>query len=318
MTSVDYNVSQYSWFRPSDPLTPLQGTWFSCFGIPSNAAPPITNNDINNLINKLYSEVEGSSFNLAVTLGQTEETIDGIANGANRIYQFGRHLRRGNALDAIKALGANPKSHPVPIKPGTIGKDLSSTWLDYRYGWEPLLGDVYDAAQLLAKQLQFPQQKRYRKRVFHEATSDASSVLSFYSYLAQNRYQICARITEDASVPQLTGLSNPLAIAWELMPYSFVFDWFLPVGDYLSARGAASTLTGKFCITESSRLRIRGIKNSVRQVDVAGDFYVNCSVTRTPMNSLNGLVPLPNLVPFGQALSWKRAVSAIALVTNFL
>lgn len=31
------------------------------------------------------------------------------------------------------------------------------------------------------------------------------------------------------------GLANPLAIAWELVPFSFVLDWFVNVGDYLSS-----------------------------------------------------------------------------------
>jgi hypothetical protein len=31
------------------------------------------------------------------------------------------------------------------------------------------------------------------------------------------------------------GVINPLSIAWELSPYSFVVDWFIPVGNVLSA-----------------------------------------------------------------------------------
>ena len=34
------------------------------------------------------------------------------------------------------------------------------------------------------------------------------------------------------------GLDNPTLAVWEAMPYSFVVDWFLPVGDYLSSLSA--------------------------------------------------------------------------------
>jgi hypothetical protein len=29
------------------------------------------------------------------------------------------------------------------------------------------------------------------------------------------------------------GVTNPLLVAWELVPFSFVVDWFLPVGNYV-------------------------------------------------------------------------------------
>jgi hypothetical protein len=34
------------------------------------------------------------------------------------------------------------------------------------------------------------------------------------------------------------GLVNPLSIAWELLPWSFVVDWFIPVGNTLEAMTA--------------------------------------------------------------------------------
>jgi hypothetical protein len=32
---------------------------------------------------------------------------------------------------------------------------------------------------------------------------------------------------------QQMGLTNPLEVAWELIPFSFVADWFISVGDWL-------------------------------------------------------------------------------------
>jgi hypothetical protein len=34
---------------------------------------------------------------------------------------------------------------------------------------------------------------------------------------------------------QAVGLTNPALVAWELVPYSFVIDWFLPIGNWLTA-----------------------------------------------------------------------------------
>jgi hypothetical protein len=38
-----------------------------------------------------------------------------------------------------------------------------------------------------------------------------------------------------ADLPGLFGLVNPFEVAWEIVPFSFVADWFLPIGRYLSA-----------------------------------------------------------------------------------
>jgi hypothetical protein len=35
-------------------------------------------------------------------------------------------------------------------------------------------------------------------------------------------------------LPQALGLTNPLSIAYEVTPFSFLADWFIPIGDFLS------------------------------------------------------------------------------------
>jgi hypothetical protein len=34
---------------------------------------------------------------------------------------------------------------------------------------------------------------------------------------------------------QQLGITNPVGLIWELIPYSFIVDWFVPIGDYLSS-----------------------------------------------------------------------------------
>jgi len=35
-----------------------------------------------------------------------------------------------------------------------------------------------------------------------------------------------------------TGFTNPINLAWEVLPYSFVVDWFIPIGPYLESLSA--------------------------------------------------------------------------------
>lgn len=40
-----------------------------------------------------------------------------------------------------------------------------------------------------------------------------------------------------------TVILSPLLTAWELVPYSFVIDWFLPIGDFLAQYSSTDGLT---------------------------------------------------------------------------
>jgi hypothetical protein len=59
------------------------------------------------------------------------------------------------------------------------------------------------------------------------------------------------------------GLTNPLAIAWELVPFSFVLDWLVPVGTWLQSLDA--TLGVKF---------VGGCRTDT--------FYADCTGTQHP------------------------------------
>jgi len=64
-----------------------------------------------------------------------------------------------------------------------------------------------------------------------------------YKIRAKARYKI-----SDPALKALAqmGITNPHLLVWELIPYSFVFDWIFPVGDFLSsidAMNGTSNLT---------------------------------------------------------------------------
>lgn len=292
------------------------GTALSCFG--GIEAPDVlfTANDELELINSLYAKVAGSDFNLAVTLVETRETLDTIANGAMKIARALRFARKLDVVGVAKALGVKPKSR---YNNRNHGYTATSLWLEHRYGWMPILQDVHSAAQLLAVQLSSPLSKRYIARIKRQASKSAPSH-GFWRYgtnVKTIRKQIVAFLSEQPSTLQMTGLTNPLSVAWEAVPFSFVVDWFLPVGNYLQARGAASVLKGTFVTTTFETLEQHGIYSGNFYTIVNGDRFSSssASVRRTVSTTLK--VPTPTFVPLSKAISWKRAVSALALLNNF-
>lgn len=70
-------------------------------------------------------------------------------------------------------------------------------------------------------------------------------------------------LVKDATLKSLAqcGISNPLLLGWELIPYSFVVDWLFPVGEYLSALDALNG-TSDLCVVTSVDQRWRCVASA--------------------------------------------------------
>jgi hypothetical protein len=277
-------------------------------------------NDDLALINQLREKIVGSDFNLGVFLGESHEMLTLIGGSATRIFQSLRYLKRGNIVGAAHALGAKPpKGH---FTPKGVRTDMANAWLELQYGWLPLLKDAKSAAEMLAKQLEFPLVATYRvKRRKAVPLSAVSSAFTGSAGYRETRGQLIARVSE-GNVAQLVGLLDPASVAWELLPWSFVADWFMPIGDYLSARSFVNSITGEFVTTKTTRTEFAysclktvnspPIKELLTQ---PGSHYsTRVEVNRSVSTSLQ--VPFPSFKTLDKALSWRHCANAIALLTQ--
>jgi hypothetical protein len=297
-----------SWSFNNNPFSTYSGGVHNCFGYPSSQAAEISQNEINQLVSRLASKVNGGSFNLGASLGEFGESLETIATGAKRIYLAYKSVRKMDIRGLRNALAYSPKGRSNASGPAEL-------WLEYKYGWLPILQDVHDAAQLLAGQIYQPQVRKFTVRKRKEGPLMASGItLDGFGY---NSYQIVALVSEPPSAAAALGLTNPLSIAWELLPLSFVLDWVLPIGDYLEARGAASSLRGTFVVTTVKATLCRGASSGSSYTIWSGGEsfrYTSIIMKRTVSTSLSSQVGLPELIPFGKAASWQRAVSALSLI----
>lgn len=273
-----------------------------------------SSNDDLVMLARLRERVAGSDFNAGVFLGEGREALNMISDSATRIWRAYRHIRKGNAYDAARALGVSPRSN------GKHGKatHVAQRWLELQYGWLPLIKDVYGGAQFLAHHLEVPLQRRYRVRRLALGTAEAASPGNhkLTSAHCNTRGQIIAIIRE-ADVAKLSGLQDPASIAWELLPFSFVADWFIPVGSWLSARGLQSALTGTYISTKTQTEFMSGIEALPKPhpYAVPGKLEIRKRVVeRRILTELD--VPMPSFKPLEKVASWKRAANAVALVVS--
>lgn len=130
------------------------------------------------------------------------------------------------------------KESPHPIS------ETSSLWLEWRYGWGPLVMDIVSALKALDK-ARGP--RRFIARGLAKADLQSSSVKTRLTE-GTAHYRVDVNQTRLARAYVLYEVSSELgalvndfgvtdfpASAWELVPFSFVVDWFIPVGDWLAA-----------------------------------------------------------------------------------
>jgi hypothetical protein len=271
-------------------------------------------NDDLRLLNKLAEAVKGHSFDLGINLAEASKTYGTILKNLRSVGSALLHLKHGNLPAALRDLGSNSRSSKR-LK----AKDLSGRWLETQYAFLPLIGQSYEAGKAL---------RAISKGV--SLTFHVSSGPKRYSYnisptgsfvnVASHTYSksIRADIYEELSLPRSLGLTNPAAIVWELVPWSFVVDWFLPVGSYLSAWGVIPSLKGRFLTSERGSIKGGAIRNNFPGW-LPGTHYEKANrrdyaqrVNRTPSNSLS--VPYPTFNRLPRALSPKRLLNAVALI----
>lgn len=184
--------------------------------------------------------------NLAVTFAEAGKTSDLILNRANRIYMAMRAFRRGRFKEVATQLGISRRT-------------VHKTWLEYKYGWMPLLMETKGAAELLAQHhVGRPPHFRVASSMTYNGSYNVSGLWGTGYTTAKTAWYesstadvtdsvvIDLEVTNEfAASMQQMGLTNPALVAWELVPYSFVFDWFISVGDYLQAVTALHGLTVK-------------------------------------------------------------------------
>lgn len=125
----------------------------------------------------------------------------------------------------------------------SASRTLAENWLELQYAWKPLLEDIHGSVQSISAYMQ----KDRSVRVVRGSANEVLTVANTYAgqfggtigrgeTLTRHRARVGIRYKVDDHLKAFlaqTGFTNPLNLAWEILPFSFVVDWLLPIGPYL-------------------------------------------------------------------------------------
>lgn len=287
-------------------------TNFGAFNV--DAPSGRTANDDIKLANKLLSKIRGHEFNLGVALAEAPDTFALVTQTAINLSRAMKSLRRGKFASAARHLG-------VDLKPGhglNKSNTIASNWLQLQYGWLPLLEDVEQAAKATAAILNKPFQATYR------VSSQVANVVEYPTNLLSPHFQSVTTdslrrkvtISEDPSAIQSLSLTDLASVVWEKVPYSFVADWFVPIGSYLAARSGIPSLPITSVVDSHLVITSNSFLNSGSgYVIIGGQSMDKLTVKfdRTVGTSYPNL-PLPTLKPLENSFSVPHMKNGIALL----
>lgn len=319
-------------------LVLTDGREFSCeaAGVSLNISLGVTDPNLKlKVINQLRVKIQGSDFNAGIVLAEAHKTAALVAQSAMKIAKALVLAKRGRMAEAAYALTG--RKQPKVARRGEVGRAgseiLSQRWLELQYGWYPLLSDVESSAQALAHKHLESSVVRFVARgqrsiglpsgKYPDPANSSTVLQSHPQYTAQGyqafeRYQIIAHVSSYDS-PGLLGLKDVASVAWELVPYSFVVDWFIPIGSYLSALSVSRSLTGTFVTTEHRLGKYDAININWPEAGFPPRGFVSkslMSLNRTVLSTLD--VPLPAVKPIAKIATLGHGLNALALVVTGL
>lgn len=225
-----------------------------------------------NLRSKLLSKLQDTEVNVPLALLEADKAFYLVAGTLAKLRTGLRSVRRGDFRHAADTLGitlSQRKRKRLERRKRIIDKSFrddgqlrldqfSGNWLEYRYGWTPLLMDVYAAATIATDGLNHHKAETFSKdmikltvrekitdqKISETITSNpflGSNTLSGEGSVADGVHSLVVwmkLIDELAVFKSQLGLNNPALVAWELIPFSFIADWFLPIGDAIKSYSA--------------------------------------------------------------------------------
>lgn len=205
----------------------------------------------------------GEAWDVLTFMAEFKQSVGTISSVARRFNS----LTNGLALRALKKARKNPS---------LAYRYFQEMWLEARYGVRPMIYDTQDAAKALAKLISGHSSNIVKGRGFIGETLNAN-LGGWVSYDANwdvnLEFTLNGTFTHrgvaymmTSTLSEATFRANILNTAWELTPYSFVVDWFIDIGSWVSTltprllgqfAGIGQSLKHDYTITSQRKYRVK-------------------------------------------------------------
>lgn len=189
------------------------------------------------LVTEAIARARSDSFDAGTFSAELNKTISMIANLRTNVFRRANRIVSGEkAQIAERGLAA-----------------FSETWLEGRYGWRTLAYDMDDIRESIEKLNNSEWSQRTRayasssdETIYNWSGSNSLHYRPTSVISSNNRSRFDSVFNQVATTERRAGaivemiISNiasidPLVTAWEVIPFSFIVDWFTNIGEAVKA-----------------------------------------------------------------------------------
>lgn len=190
---------------------------------------------------KALNNLAEAKAQLGADLAQARQTVDMFSSNASQLAGALLAAKRGRWGEVPYRLGLRGRA-------ARSGRTAANRWLELQYGWLPLMGSIHDLQGVLHQAMESEKIVHGRGTGKYETESEWKYERRDFHQKSEGSAKTHLMATVDSPFwhnLDSAGLINPLSVAWELVPWSFAIDWFVPVGATLEAITATAGLSFK-------------------------------------------------------------------------
>lgn len=280
----------------------------------------------NKLNARIVDSVTGPKAELLTAAVEWRTSLDMITQRARQLGHAYLALRRLEFGRVASLLSMSPRDAAIARKRASRKTSASEMWLEYWMGWAPTWGDIANALSALERD--FPAQKlkastRFTKEPYYDkfvagnerltTVGDCEGRISAYGSVKITNYNLL--------LASQLGLTNPVLTGFQLIPFSFILNWFVNAEQML---GALNPHAGVSVSTAGYGYAVRSTVRAEGQVWL-WDPYLGTKIKLITVNEVQngryvgrvpGSIPTPQLQVKFDTPSLTRAATSISLLVE--
>lgn len=274
----------------------------------------------------LRLRIERDEVNLGATLVEYQEAASMFEGWCEFLYNPKRRK-------SVARAWTTPGRRPVRLKTSKWYTTASGNWseniakanLGYSFGIAPLTSDLATACAVLANRLTLPV---YNRNVVKNTWRDSGEFTADYENVVSGVPRPKYRCEWEKEQREVAGVyytrkpdtspivfGNPLELAWERIPYSFVLDWGFNVGEVLASLDALRNIdiAGVYHTVRYS-YQHKSVPDPKGHPSLGKHFQDELVRYYSHQRSVHSTIPLPQLPRWKPSFSYRKVLHGLSLL----